>query len=1460
MTKIIIDEVSTLHAIKSNSEVSLAPPEITLHELEVTPYSSPIVNGDPTLSGEEVIWNMIVKSTQITKMRALDRVNYDISRPVQVSEDNPKLYEVTITNVSDTLYKLGSTSTLRYFKHDMAILDDVRFRKGVEATSLSNLLELLSTLLKTKLTLDDVVESECYEDDGYWYIKAKNDSWYFIEGTEARVWNRSKWPTIFDWLPVPDLGYLKPLGRATKSTDEVFYQNLVEVNVAKGLKKPIDLSKIEVAEFYDDANGRSLVTLDRKEGERVVGPETYYYSKIPLTAYITGEDTFLNLDKYQGIMFFPAEQDEIILKDDPAKQVTLSYYLIEGGGGRPSVVTAGGTGSSSYFYLYTNRSGIDASVTIDFLMREDGEISLVMESKRQNVNVDVGSHCLYVDGVEVLDIPHEKVLNVLIVKNGSRITVFFNDVLEATTSGSRVSIGDMGGRIAEGGQHHTIVKNIDVRMLVDEETAYPTLDYLETGTVYQNLNHINDYFGVNLTEDDIEDGPVEAGFSQEFSLVAKNNHLVLKGGSKFLIVRAPFMYNVFKVTDLRGFSPNPALVGHGTGITTRKFVYDDGIRTLSYYGALETDEFIQPAEVHRLTNVGGSIAYPETRWHKFELDGKYVYVPEKPIAGNVNANTLKARNMYFETEMRKEAGLPDTYRVNTLQYDGETYKVRILKTFPGTRLTAPDPTTEEMRMDYEPTHGSEWNRLYYPIAQTAVNYSHHNVNKLDHKTSQVEPQWDELELQRDLAMVPNTTMSAYSVTQGEIASGNTYRGAYGVSRLWAYSANSSTNVLGFRPILIHMPALKEHYKIKFSTFAKFETIEWDDYENIDLDYCKDLYLEHRPIDTDMEWTEEKVTMEQGKLLFILGRVHSGKELRIRHTDGNRTFYSTTLRSGWIQDHYEYAPGRFAGPGPQTLKRVAVGQVDEDLLIGYFGTVPSSEFLTTAQLKALLKSNLGGDGNITTWHKFLYGGRVCYIPQEYLHAGFYGYSLSSNNLRNGQIVNHEGHDYTVRAIKSTVSGEPLKFADIGGYDPVVTHGSEWNELVYRIVYSITGHNPFPDIDDRWNNVSESDFYSYSSGSYNAPLMYELSEEGPRVNLLARGGDGVAKIRYLNNNYGTASSLFSYKPIIYLGREPDYELIKDVQRANLRFVHDDMNETITLVNYLKVFSNYARTLKLIDEYGTVKDFSVPSTAFTSGDPVYYTGDWELKGRVKVLTNFGTRLLTIGWFTIGEGPKHIVTNPWVGEAKDEIRTPSYNLYNSGHYRVWDRIDKQDSADYSDILYLRHGGGRYTNGDRGTYASQQRVTVDSNGTMTVAEHTLVRYGNTNSLGASSPYAVQGICLETPVFESDDQAIIYTFDLPAVAGTSVIRAVYSQVRMYATTGSISSLGLSLSSVGNRIVYRKNGTFEIYVGSRQVYVADISELRNNAIFIGHGTNAYLNRTTKYAISIANLRVSRLKTL
>lgn len=194
-----------------------------------------------------------------------------------------------------------------------------------------------------------------------------------------------------------------------------------------------------------------------------------------------------------------------------------------------------------------------------------------------------------------------------------------------------------------------------------------------------------------------------------------------------------------------------------------------------FYGETTVSELysgLQLAAEIGLTH--GTAQFSDEPWLKFVIDGRIIYKSKKSYRHSINWDAIDAVNAVFGDR--------------TLTKDGIRYKIRLMST----------SLHEDM---YETsgviTHGSEYNRLIYPIHENA---STGLWNYPDNVEDYV-PDWGVHYKDVDINATTSHGRSQWMQQQGSSPDHRVARGVHGPSRSLQYYSNERQTIMGWSPVL-----------------------------------------------------------------------------------------------------------------------------------------------------------------------------------------------------------------------------------------------------------------------------------------------------------------------------------------------------------------------------------------------------------------------------------------------------------------------------------------------------------------------------------------------------------------------------------------------------------------------------------------------------------------------------------
>lgn len=210
------------------------------------------------------------------------------------------------------------------------------------------------------------------------------------------------------------------------------------------------------------------------------------------------------------------------------------------------------------------------------------------------------------------------------------------------------------------------------------------------------------------------------------------------------------------------------------------------------------------------------------------------------------------------------------------------------------------------------------------------------------------------------------------------------------------------------------------------------------------------------------------------------------------------------------------------PGDYTL---VAGSINA----GYFGTVPSSQFITGNSLASMIGLSAGTILNSSTdWLKFAYNGKILFSPMKPIRYNLSWNDINSANAVNGsKTVSIGGLTYKIRLWRGA-ENTPANYVD-SDKDAI---GSEWNKLMLPIHEKAPSswlYNGFAGTTEDWGiNFSDSNLgvnKNYTVGSY---TWCQERRSDNTTNRILRGNLGVEYSSALDAQ--SVSTDFGWRPVL------------------------------------------------------------------------------------------------------------------------------------------------------------------------------------------------------------------------------------------------------------------------------------------------------------------------------------------
>lgn len=253
------------------------------------------------------------------------------------------------------------------------------------------------------------------------------------------------------------------------------------------------------------------------------------------------------------------------------------------------------------------------------------------------------------------------------------------------------------------------------------------------------------------------------------------------------------------------------------------------------------------------------------------------------------------------------------------------------------------------------------------------------------------------------------------------------------------------------------------------------------------------------------------TEESNRLLLPSGRITV-----------NRDNWGIRVHDGEVIGGYEIPviPAIPPTPGSQEL-------IAGDETTGYFGELESDSIITGSDLATQVGLSTGTEVNNTSgWLKFILDRKILFVAKKPFRRNLRRDNLLSLGIVYGETVVDIGPwSFKVRLL--TGVGTPITNAtDVTNYDDPVTHGSEWN----RLMYPITAQIPNSQSTVNWENFSADDLGFSDGGNHLTTITQDIGVNRPDYHVYrSRFGD----VSYLHlGTFSGAPNDRGWRPVLEL----------------------------------------------------------------------------------------------------------------------------------------------------------------------------------------------------------------------------------------------------------------------------------------------------------------------------------------
>jgi len=248
------------------------------------------------------------------------------------------------------------------------------------------------------------------------------------------------------------------------------------------------------------------------------------------------------------------------------------------------------------------------------------------------------------------------------------------------------------------------------------------------------------------------------------------------------------------------------------------------------------------------------------------------------------------------------------------------------------------------------------------------------------------------------------------------------------------------------------------------------------------------------------------------------------------------FETTSANDRVLTPNYRIQAVPRLGPGPSELKY-------GDYNYGYFGTIPSSELINTANLRTAVNFSAGAGTNVSpVWHKYARNGKIFFVPNTCLgqsvqwsqiyNAGLVFGVAGPGDHRNGlspidqyKTVTIGPDTFIVRLMKG-YSDDVTRIVPTGAVDEPAEYSNEWNDFIYPL-------GKFVPPAQRLVNVASQGVQEILPGPWNGYTGAGVQEASATANhIVRRGAAFESRIGMGQRSNNTDSYLCSWYPILEL----------------------------------------------------------------------------------------------------------------------------------------------------------------------------------------------------------------------------------------------------------------------------------------------------------------------------------------